>query len=169
VKKDQRRFPRSVDASGRSVEILSPFSRENRDADGRAFAALMRHLRTIDGERHTIVMVQVENEIGMIPSARDHSEQAGRLFASAVPGELMAYLVGHAETLAPELSASFERDSPPSLADGAIAGERAAAGGSAWPAGGLVIATAADEFLFAGIGVTVTFASQYAWKLWGRS
>jgi beta-galactosidase GanA len=55
------------------------------------------------------------------------------------------------------LSISFERSSPPSLADGAAA----AAPGAivAWPAGGLVIATAADEFLFAGIGVTVTFAA----------
>ena len=82
VKKDQARFPRSVDASGRSVEILSPFSAANRDADARAFAALMAHLRAIDDDGHTVVMVQVENEIGMIPSARDHSEQASRLFAA---------------------------------------------------------------------------------------
>ncbi len=103
VKKDQRRFPRSVDASGRSVEILSPFSAANRDSDARAFAALMKHLKAIDGEAHTVVMVQVENEIGMIPDARDHSEDARKAFASAVPSELMAYLVKHAESLTPEL------------------------------------------------------------------
>ena len=55
------------------------------------------------------------------------------------------------------VSASFERSSPPSLADGAAAAPGAIAVSS--PAGGLVIATAADEFLFAGIGVTVTFVS----------
>lgn len=66
VKKDQARFPRSVDASGRSVEILSPFSDANRDADARAFAALMKRLKDSDDDRHTVVMVQVENEIGMI-------------------------------------------------------------------------------------------------------
>ena len=107
VKQDQRRFPRSVDASGQSVEILSPFSAANRDADARAFAALLKHLRAIDGDAHTVVMVQVENEIGMIPSARDHSEQAARSFGSAVPGELMAHLVEHADTLAPELRAAW--------------------------------------------------------------
>jgi beta-galactosidase GanA len=107
VKKDQRRFPRSVDASGRSVEILSPFSTANRDADARAFAALMKHLRGIDGDEHTVVMVQAENEIGMIPSARDHSEEASRLFASAVPRELMEHLVTHIDTLAPELRATW--------------------------------------------------------------
>jgi beta-galactosidase GanA len=107
VKKDQRRFPRSVDASGRSVEILSPFSPANRDADARAFAALMTHVRAIDGETHTVVMVQVENEIGMIPSARDHGQEANRLFGSAVPRELMEDLVKHAETLAPEFRARW--------------------------------------------------------------
>lgn len=107
VKKDQRRFPRSADAGGRSLEILSPFSVANRDADASAFGALMKHLRTIDGDKHTVLMVQVENEIGMIPSARDHSEAANRLFAEAVPKELTEYLVNHGETLASGLRATW--------------------------------------------------------------
>ncbi len=107
VKKDQRRFPRRVDDSGRSVEILSPFSTANRDADARAFAALLRHLRAVDSDTHTVVMIQVENEIGMIPSARDHSEQASQMFATSVPRELMDHVVKHAETLAPELGATW--------------------------------------------------------------
>ena len=107
VKKDQRRFPRAVDASGRASRSSPRFRRRLRDADARAFGALMKHLRAIDGDRHTVLMVQVENEIGMIPSARDHSEQASRLFAGAVPGELMTYLVDHAESLAPELRATW--------------------------------------------------------------
>jgi hypothetical protein len=58
------------------------------------------------------------------------------------------------------LNASFERTSPPSLADGIAAAPGATPGGSATsPAGGLVIATGADELLFAGMGVTVTFAT----------
>ena len=107
VKKDQRRFPRASDASGTSVEILSPFSEAAADADARAFRALMKHLRAMDGDRHTVLMVQVENEIGMIPSARDHSEQASRAFAAAVPGELMTYLRERGESLAPELRATW--------------------------------------------------------------
>jgi len=107
VKTDDRRFPRSVDASGRSLEILSPFSTGNRDADARAFATLMKHLRAIDGDTHTVLMIQVENEIGMIPSARDHSDQASRFFASAVPSELMTHLATHTDALAPELRAAW--------------------------------------------------------------
>ncbi len=107
VKKDQRRFPRSADASGRTLEILSPFSDANRDADARAFAALMKHLREIDSDRHSVLMIQAENEIGMIPSARDHSEQANKLFASAVPDQLMRALTARADALAPELRATW--------------------------------------------------------------
>jgi beta-galactosidase GanA len=109
VKTDPKRFPRSVDASGRALEILSPFAAANREADARAFAALMRHLREADGGRHTVVMVQVENEIGMIPDARDHSAEADRWFAAAVPAELMAPLVSRPDALAAELRALWQR------------------------------------------------------------
>ena len=103
VKTDQRRFPRAQDATGRGLEILSPFSKENQDVDARAFAAVMRHLREIDGHEHTVIMVQVENEIGMIPDSRDRSPAAEKLFKQAVPAELMKYLGEHKDTLIPEL------------------------------------------------------------------
>jgi beta-galactosidase GanA len=108
VKTDQRRFPRTESTRGRRQEILSPFSTANADADARAFAALMRHLRTVDGARHTVLMVQVENEVGMIPEARDHSATADSLFARPVPKELTAYLQRHRQTLAPELRARWD-------------------------------------------------------------
>jgi len=104
VKNDPRAFPRAQDSSGRGLEILSPFADANRDADARAFAELMRHLRAQDGRAHTVVMVQVENEVGMIPEPRDRSAAADALYAGPVPPELVAYLADHAEALAPELS-----------------------------------------------------------------
>src|SRR5690606_6967693 len=52
-------------------EIISAHSDEAREADARAFAALMRHLRAVDGERRTVIMVQVENEVGFLPFARE--------------------------------------------------------------------------------------------------
>ncbi|HEY8233211.1 MAG TPA: DUF5597 domain-containing protein [Vicinamibacteria bacterium] len=105
VKRDPQRFPRATDLEGVRQEILSPFSADNRDADARAFAAVQKHLRDFDGTAHTVVMVQVENEIGMIPAARDHSGGAERAFGAAVPTELLAYLAAHKEELAPELRA----------------------------------------------------------------
>jgi beta-galactosidase GanA len=71
VKRDPARFPRTKGADGRAQEIISAGSVEAREADARAFAALMRHVRETDGERHTVLMVQVENEMGFLPFARE--------------------------------------------------------------------------------------------------
>jgi lysophospholipase L1-like esterase len=103
VKQDWKRFPRALKHDGSAVEILSPFSAETLAADAAAFAALMRHLRDYDGEKHTVLMVQVENEIGMIPEPRDHSPAADAAFASAVPQELMDRLTERGDSLSPEL------------------------------------------------------------------
>ena len=75
VKRDQQRFPRVRIASGKSVEILSVFGEASRDADARAVAALMRHVREVDAQ-HTVIMVQVENEVGILGDARDHLPSA---------------------------------------------------------------------------------------------
>jgi hypothetical protein len=103
VKADTARFPRARDSQGQAMEILTAFSAANRDADARAFAALMRHLREADGAQHTVILVQVENETGMIPEARDRHPAADAAFAAQVPAELMDYLARHRDTLAPEL------------------------------------------------------------------
>jgi hypothetical protein len=88
VKTDLERFPRARTAQGRTIELLTPFAVANRDADARAFAALLAHLREAD-EQHTVVMVQVENEIGMIEDPRDHCEQADAAYAGPVPAQLL--------------------------------------------------------------------------------
>ena len=105
VKRDPQRFPRATDFDGTRQEILSPFSAVNLDADARAFAAFLERLRETDGSSHTVLMVQVENEVGMIPTARDHGAEADRAFVAAVPAGLMGYLAAHREELAPELRA----------------------------------------------------------------
>ena len=43
-------------------------------------------LREVDAENNTVIMVQVENEIGMIPDSRDRSAIADKLFNQLVPG-----------------------------------------------------------------------------------
>lgn len=101
VKENYKRFPRAQDKDGRAIEALTPFSGENRDADARAFAALMKHIKAIDGQTHTIIMVQVENEI----FGRDHSPLAVKAYNAKVPGTLMSYLTKHKDNLAPALSA----------------------------------------------------------------
>ena len=108
VKTNQKRFPRSQERTGNGMEILSPFSKENVETNARAFAGFMRHLREIDGSYHTVIMIQVENEIGMIPDSRDCSAIANELFAQSVPSELINYLQQHKEELVPEFRAVWQ-------------------------------------------------------------
>jgi len=93
VKADVARFPRARTPQSEALEILSPFAAANAEADARAFAALMAHLREVDPQ-HTVVMMQVENEIGMIPEARDFCAEAVTAFEGPVPKMLMDYLHG---------------------------------------------------------------------------
>ncbi len=117
VKTDEKRFPRARAKSGAALEILTPFSDESRDADAGAFAALMKHIRTIDGpngslreKSYTVIMVQVENEIGMIPDARDYSPEANKAFKAAVPQELINCLETHKDSLEAGMRNSWEEN-----------------------------------------------------------
>ena len=100
--------PRVQIAGSRSIELLSPLSDANRDADARAFAALMRHIKAVDGQQHTVIMIQVENEVGMQGDTRDRSPLANQAYAGPVPKELMDYLEKHKDALSPELRQVWE-------------------------------------------------------------
>lgn len=108
VKTDQMTFPRAKDVNGISQEILTPFSENNLQADLKAFKSLMRHVKEIDEMEQTVIMVQPENEIGMLPSARDYNELANEKFANNVPKELMDYLVKNKHALVPEFYKVWE-------------------------------------------------------------
>lgn len=108
VKRDQARFPRTAQADGGGSEILSPLAPANLAADAKAFRALMTHLRQIDGDRHTVIMVQVENEMGMLPTARDRSAAADAAYAQPVPKPLLNHLARHRSQLTPELKRLWE-------------------------------------------------------------
>jgi beta-galactosidase GanA len=88
VKLDEGRFPRVVAKDGTRRDSLSPVHEATLGADRKAFVALMRHLAEND-PRHTVVMVQVQNETGTYGSVRDYSEAAERLFREPVPEALL--------------------------------------------------------------------------------
>ena len=72
VKSDTVKFSRVIRADGEPIDVLSPTSRNTLEADKAAFTALMRHLNQIDGDEHTVLLIQVENESGNIDSSRSH-------------------------------------------------------------------------------------------------
>jgi beta-galactosidase GanA len=108
VKRDTKRFPRVI-IDGRETGILSPAANSTQTADAIAFTALMRHLREIDAQ-HTVLMMQVENEVGVLGASRDHSPSAEKSFAGPVPKELTSYLQNHRATLYPDLLDLWEQN-----------------------------------------------------------
>lgn len=96
VKKNVKRFPRvhisQAGAVTKTLELVSPFNEAAWQADAKAFAALMAHLRDFDSQHSTVLMVQVENETGLLGDSRDRSRIAEQKFASPVPAELITHL-----------------------------------------------------------------------------
>lgn len=90
VKFDNRRFPRMLDRDGKPSYCLSPFGEATLAADKKAFVALMRHIRKIDAAKRTVIMVQVENEVGTYGLERDHGARAEAAFRQAVPAAVLA-------------------------------------------------------------------------------
>ena len=78
VKLNNHRFPRMLDAQGKPNYCLSPFGTETLAADKRAFVALMTHLKQVDEAFRTVIMVQVQNEVGTYGLVRDHGAAANR-------------------------------------------------------------------------------------------
>ena len=96
VKKDAKRFPRAKLRKAGSIletaDVLSMFHSEGRETDARAFEMLMSHIKEIDESHSTVLMVQVENEVGLLGDCRDGAAAADEAFSKSVPGDLVDFL-----------------------------------------------------------------------------
>lgn len=89
VIKDEKRFPRAVDGNGKAhPDALSYDYDAIIERETAAFRAFMQHIRKVDADTRTVVMVQVENEIATFGNLRqdpkmwrDHSPESNRLFS----------------------------------------------------------------------------------------
>lgn len=118
VRRNETRFPRGerdpkFKATGmagflRFNPILSPFGEELVRADAKAFTALMRHIKQVDRDG-TVVMVQVENESGILADSRDRSPTANAIYQAPVPADLLGYLQQNRDRLKPHLQQIWGR------------------------------------------------------------
>lgn len=106
VKTQPERFERYTLQDGTTLEMLSPFSEANRDADAKAYVALMRHLRRVDKD-HTVIMTQVENEPGCFENYRDFSAAGQQAWEAPMPAPMMDYLKAGKGNLFPELEQAW--------------------------------------------------------------
>lgn len=92
VKLDQVRFPRTVDNQDKPTKILSMFSGEILEVEKKTFKKFMEHVKAFDQDHQTVLMIQVENEVGILGSTRDYSEDANKAFMNQVSENLVRYI-----------------------------------------------------------------------------
>lgn len=118
VKADPMRFPVMQRKPGQTggrfggrggIGSITPLCEAAMVADAKAFRALMRHIREFDPQ-HTVIMMQVENESGLLGDSRDRSPLAESAWGQAVPAELMNYLVRNKSALLPEMQEVWGRN-----------------------------------------------------------
>ncbi len=109
VKKDTGRFSLNHNKHGEKYQMLSSLSEESMKADACAFATLMRHIKATDAEEQTVIMMQVENEVGTDFGERDCSTLANRAYDAPVPEKLVSYLRKNKRQLKPELRRIWEK------------------------------------------------------------
>lgn len=106
------RFPRVVCRTGDGgtivTETLSAVHGSTIDADAAAFRVLMRHLKEVDEEQNTVLMVQVENEVGILGDSRDYSPESTKVFQSTVPEDLVNFLRQDWDNLHPDLRSKLQ-------------------------------------------------------------
>jgi len=103
VMRDTKRFPRMKNKEGANRPFLSNFSDELLKADARAFGELMKYIGKMDNKDRTVLMVQVENEVGLLGDSRDRSPLAEELFKKEVPAELINYFQKNEKQILPEI------------------------------------------------------------------
>lgn len=111
VKRDRKQFHRAVDASGKEMGTLSAFSEPARNADAHAFQEVVKHIKENDESRRTVILVQVENETGLLLTDRDHSPEAEAAYQQSPPPELLNYLEAHRRTLSASLAGVLDKSS----------------------------------------------------------
>ncbi|EGK03122.1 DUF5597 domain-containing protein [Dysgonomonas gadei] len=108
VMRNTGRFPRMENDKGENRPFLSNFSENLIKADSKVFGALMNFIKQIDGKEYTVLMMQIENEMGLLGDSRDRSDKANGLFTKEVPGELVQYLQKNEKQILPEIAGQWK-------------------------------------------------------------
>ena len=107
---DTKRFARVKLDNGDNTRTLTPLCTSTRDADAKAYSELMKHIAEVDNKENTILVMQIENEVGILGQTRDFSTESNKLFESQVPAELIQYLVKNKATLETEIRTPWENN-----------------------------------------------------------
>ena len=89
MKQDTKNYFRAEKMSGEKLNTISPLCEKAVLKDANAFAKVMARIKDVDEDESTVIVMQVENEIGLLGTARDYSETANAAFESEIPESLV--------------------------------------------------------------------------------
>ncbi len=87
MKRDKETYFVTRKHNGEGMTTISPFCQAAIERDKKAFCRLMEYLKEND-TKQSVIMIQVENEIGLLGTERDYSSEAERIFAEKVPEQV---------------------------------------------------------------------------------
>lgn len=88
MKQNTEDYFRAEKITGEKMNTISPFCDKAIEKDAEAFREVMAHIRQVDEEESTVIMMQVENELGLLGSSCDYSPKAREKFVEPLPEEL---------------------------------------------------------------------------------
>jgi len=106
VKTDMQRFPRMLFKDGKISTTISNINNNCLNADLKAYKKLMERIAQVD-KHGTVLMIQIENEVGLLGGTRDFSPEATKLFEQQVPAELIKYINKNLDKLKPNIYKSY--------------------------------------------------------------
>ena len=92
MKRDPETYFRAEKVNTERMTTISPLCKAAVERDRLAFTALMRRIRELDETENTVIVMQVENEIGLLGTDRDYSAAANEAFFAPIPEKLAAVL-----------------------------------------------------------------------------
>ena len=90
MKADPKKYKRVTAQTGGTLWVLSSHCKANLEADKKAYTALCKHIKDVDGKEQTIIGLQIENEPGILGSERDYGPEAEAEFNAPVPAKLLS-------------------------------------------------------------------------------
>lgn len=107
IKTDLLHYIRACTSTEKPLDIVSAFSENALSAEDKSFGNFIGHVKQVD-TRNNVIMIQIENEIGMLEEARDHANMVNEIFEQNVPAELISYLTKNKSMLHPYLAQKWE-------------------------------------------------------------
>lgn len=85
MKQDSKKYFHARKINGEPLNTISPLCEAAVEKDAYAFSKIMEYIRGEDEEENTVIVMQVENEIGLLGTERDYCEEANTAFQTQVP------------------------------------------------------------------------------------